>query len=273
MIQSMKKQSKQTNPSAPSEKTQPGRQENVAPSPGEQKHPDHPAPPSAWQLQIEEWHEEHYKVTVRKVFSRAGDEAEDLVHEAIARTEVYWDRFDPSYMPFHQWLHGILHHCVQDHFRRIKTKEKYSDPSSFEGAQEFSLDPELPGSDRGNCFQSVLRRVPPKHLELLMAFYGHCQSLKEVARQYRASVGAIKMRFFRAVRALTTALCKAGYRCLDDVEKFGPTRLPLRLIANSSASSKPKLRRCATPKRRSKLLPGSALVRKNRKPKQTIKQK
>jgi len=130
--------------------------------------------------------------------SGSRDHGEDLVQDVFFRILKYRRSFDPD-QPFRPWMYRIARSAHADlaSKRRLETAL---------GEREFSVtsrvDEGLRQQQEISLLQRALARLPAEKREILVL--SRFQNLKhdEIASMLGCEVGAVKVRVYRAVRAL-----------------------------------------------------------------------
>jgi RNA polymerase sigma-70 factor (ECF subfamily) len=134
--------------------------------------------------------------------------AEDVTIEAFWRMHQAHARFD-SERGFEPWARRIATHAALDWLRRKK-------PESGMAPQMWDTIPAPPGSDpainaevRGKTAQAFARLPTKLRVAALLAVVEE-RSHKEVADALGISIGAVKLRVYRALRLLRKDLSQQG---------------------------------------------------------------
>jgi RNA polymerase sigma-70 factor (ECF subfamily) len=128
--------------------------------------------------------------------------AEDLVQEVFVRMLEYRHTFRNE-AEFTPWMFALARNAAVDRYRARPALEVQADPEAPEPAAP-SADPidELEREERTELLQAALRRLPHEKRELLLlARFGEMK-YAALAELLGISVGALKLRVHRALRAL-----------------------------------------------------------------------
>ena len=158
----------------------------------------------AFETLVRQFQSDIYAWTVRIV--RDPGIAEDLTVETLWRTYRARHQFRPD-GNFGAWARRIATNLALDHLRRKRPEQTLmSDPA------------EVPPPDRvlqqetGDKLQQAFRRLPPKLRVAATLALIEEQPYDEIADALGISVGAVKLRVFRAVRILRKRLSVLGVR-------------------------------------------------------------
>lgn len=128
-------------------------------------------------------------------------EAEDVVQEAFIKIYRYAKRFKMGEdRKFSSWAYKIVLNTSITHYHKLKKREwllpEDMDPTMDEARVQFKetmLDRETK-----EVVRSVLEVMPEDLRALLQAYYLEDKSYKTIAAQENLSIGALKMKLFRA---------------------------------------------------------------------------
>ena len=134
--------------------------------------------------------------------------AEDVTIEAFWRMHQAHARFDPE-RGFEPWARRIATHAALDWLRRQKP-ETGMDPERWNTvAASAESDPALTAEIRKRTAQAFARLPAKLRIAALLAVVEE-QPHKDVADALGISVGAVKLRVFRALRLLRRDLSQQG---------------------------------------------------------------
>ncbi|HTZ33690.1 MAG TPA: RNA polymerase sigma factor [Methylomirabilota bacterium] len=160
----------------------------------------------AFEALFRQYQGEVYRWAAQIVRNRAA--AEDLTIETFWRAYRAHARFDSRKGQFAAWLRRIATNAALDFLRRTR--------------REVPLPEDLPETGRSGCsveqrelqrtLQASLQQVPPKLRVVVVLGLVEEEPYEEIAAALGISVGAVKVRMFRGVRALRKELEKAGVR-------------------------------------------------------------
>lgn len=134
--------------------------------------------------------------------------AEDVVIEAFWRMHQAHARFDPE-RGFEPWARRIATHAAFDWLRRQKPESGMA-PELWDAVPaDQESDPALTAEIRKRTAQAFARLPANLRIAALLAVIEE-QPHKEVAEALGISVGAVKLRVFRALRLLRKDLMQQG---------------------------------------------------------------
>lgn len=141
-----------------------------------------------------------------------GDEAEDLVHDALARALAHWNQYTPG-TQMKSWLFTILRRTFLNRLRRGKyevTSSEYPESEELLPIEPRGGDPARlpPGLLRKDLNAALASLSEAQRLLVLLADLEEL-SLEEIAKVMEVPVGTVKSRLWRARQALRKKL--AGY--------------------------------------------------------------
>jgi RNA polymerase sigma-70 factor, ECF subfamily len=128
------------------------------------------------------------------------EDAEDAVQEAFARASTRWPRLRAYDAP-EAWVRRVALNLATSglrHARRQLAALARLGTASSEPTQ---------ATDR-LAIQAGLRRLPLRHRQVLVLYYGADLPIEEVARQLRVPTGTVKSRLARARAALGAYLAE-----------------------------------------------------------------
>jgi RNA polymerase sigma-70 factor (ECF subfamily) len=134
--------------------------------------------------------------------------AEDVTIEAFWRMHQAHARFDPE-RGFEPWARRIATHAALDWLRRQKPESSLT-PALWDTVPASpETDPALTAEIRNKTVQAFARLPAKLRIAALLAVVEE-RPHKEVADALGISVGAVKLRVFRALRLLRRDLTKQG---------------------------------------------------------------
>ena len=134
--------------------------------------------------------------------------AEDVVIEAFWRMHQAHARFDPE-RGFEPWARRIATHAAFDWLRRQKPESGMAPELWNAVPSDPESDPALTAEIRKRTAQAFARLPANLRIAALLAVIEE-QPHKEVAEALGISVGAVKLRVFRALRLLRKDLMQQG---------------------------------------------------------------
>jgi RNA polymerase sigma-70 factor (ECF subfamily) len=132
--------------------------------------------------------------------------AEDLTVETFWRIHRAHARFEPSH-GFEGWARRIATHAALDWMRTARREDEL--PAEIPDAA--AADPAVSAEIRAKTAQAFGRLPPKLRIAATLAVVEE-QSHKDVAEALGISVGAVKLRVFRALRLLRRDLEQQGIR-------------------------------------------------------------
>jgi RNA polymerase sigma-70 factor, ECF subfamily len=149
---------------------------------------------------FDEFYAAAYRRVVGQVFALLGDlaEAEDVTQDAFAKASLHWGRIAAYDQP-EAWVRRVAFNqacnSTRGARRRLQALIRHGPPQAVPAVSADRLD-----------LHHALRRLPPRHREVLVLHYVAELSLDEVARQLRLPLGTVKSRLHRARAALAGQL-------------------------------------------------------------------
>jgi RNA polymerase sigma factor (sigma-70 family) len=134
--------------------------------------------------------------------------AEDVTIEAFWRMHQAHARFDPE-RGFEPWARRISTHAALDWLRRRRPESSMAPELWDTVPAPLAGDPAVSGEVRAKTAQAFARLPPKLRVAALLAVVEE-QPYKEVADALGISVGAVKLRVFRALRLLRKDLSEQG---------------------------------------------------------------
>jgi RNA polymerase sigma-70 factor (ECF subfamily) len=137
-----------------------------------------------------------YRRVVGQVFALLGDlhEAEDVTQDAFAEASFHWSRIAAYDQP-EAWVRRVACNQADNRTRRTRrwlaAMARHGPPADVPAASADRLD-----------LHRALRRLSPRHREVLVLHYVAELSVEEVAGQLRLPLGTVKSRLNRARQAL-----------------------------------------------------------------------
>jgi RNA polymerase sigma-70 factor, ECF subfamily len=141
-----------------------------------------------------------YRRVLVQVFALLGDlqEAEDATQDAFAKASFHWRRIAAYDQP-EAWVRRVAFNQARNSTRRARrwlvALARHGPPAPVPAATPDRVD-----------LQRALRRIAPRHREVLVLHYVADLSVEEVARQLRLPLGTVKSRLSRARSALAEQL-------------------------------------------------------------------
>ena len=160
----------------------------------------------------------HAHAARRKIYGivRHSEDAEDALQETLLRAYANLGRFRQS-SKFSTWITAIGINTALTVIRQRKARREADiEPYGPEGPTWEILDQR---PDPEHCIakgqiilllRTELKSLPPKIQKMLITYYGHDHSLKEVADALGISVAAAKSRLSRGRRTLRSSFARKG---------------------------------------------------------------
>lgn len=137
--------------------------------------------------------------------------AEDIVQETFTKMYLHANKFKKQEgIEFKSWAWRILVNTSLTHYRKLK--KTFGDVSYLdeilakdpEGEEDVGLPMEnaLDKDDRLDLIKEAIEMLPEESAELVKAHYIEDRPYEEIARKYGISIGALKMKLFRARKVL-----------------------------------------------------------------------
>lgn len=141
----------------------------------------------------------HFERVFAFVASRVRERAavEDLVSEVFHSALANLKRYEWRGAPFSAWLIRIAANSVSDFFKRsareIQDPENYDRPSG---------DADLEAAERRARLFRLVERLPADHRRVIVERFVEQKSIRDIARGWGRTEGAIKQLQFRALESL-----------------------------------------------------------------------
>mgnify|MGYP001558278247 CR=1 FL=1 len=136
-------------------------------------------------------------------------EAEDIVQETFAKIYLNARKFKkrPG-IEFKSWAWRILVNTSLTHYRKLKKTfgdVGYLDEllANDEDAEAiFAMEDNMDRDERIENVREIIEQMPTEAAELLRAHYVDDRPYVEIAKKHKITVGALKMKLFRARKVL-----------------------------------------------------------------------
>lgn len=166
--------------------------------------------PSLFGLLVDRYQASFLRVARRVV--RNPEEAEDVVQEAFVKIYRFSKHFDPKKARFKSWAYKIVMNVAITHYNKRKTDamllpEEY-DPTVAESQRNYSNFTHHRGLE--SVIASAIEEIPEDLKDLLRAYYIEDKSYKTIAADEGLSIGALKMKLFRARKSIKKVLEEQG---------------------------------------------------------------
>ncbi|MDP3934762.1 MAG: RNA polymerase sigma factor [Candidatus Giovannonibacteria bacterium] len=147
---------------------------------------------------------------------RSKEEAEDIVQETFTKIYLNAGKFkkQPG-VEFKSWAWRILVNTSLTHYRKLKKSfgdvgyldEILADDEKAESL--FSMEDNLDRNENIGEVRDAIEKMPSEAAELLRAHYVEDRPYAEIARKHGISIGALKMKLFRARKVLKDIMKQA----------------------------------------------------------------
>jgi RNA polymerase sigma-70 factor (ECF subfamily) len=134
--------------------------------------------------------------------------AEDLTVETFWRIHRAHDRFE-SARPFEPWARRIATRAALDWLRARRPESELTDQDVADLPSKSAADPGIAAEIRLKTAQAFSRLPPNLRIAAVLSLIEE-QPHREVAAALGISVGAVKLRVFRAIRLLRKDLLEQG---------------------------------------------------------------
>ena len=166
--------------------------------------------PSLFGVLIDRYQPSFLRVAKRVV--RSPEEAEDVVQEAFVKIYRFAKHFDKRQARFKSWAYKIVMNVAITHYNRRKNDamlipEEY-DPTVAESQRVHASYIKDRGTE--SVIASALEETPEELRSLLKAYYLDDKSYKSIAKEADLSMGALKMKLFRARKSIKKVLEQQG---------------------------------------------------------------
>lgn len=147
-------------------------------------------------------------VRVAQRIVRNPEEAEDVVQNAFVKIYRFANHFKKDQAKFKSWAYKIVVNMAITHYNKRKNDamlipEDY-DPTTAESQRNHRADEHSRGLE--SVIASALEEIPEDLQSLLKAYYLDDKSYKTIAAGEGLSIGALKMKLFRARKSLKGVL-------------------------------------------------------------------
>lgn len=139
--------------------------------------------------------------------------AEDVVHDAFLRVYRYAGSFDPD-RPVAPWLYWVAVHRACDWQSGRKHWPQALEPLDYQLASPASQSPESLAEKRdvSRHVRDALHSLGPSQREVMILYYLHSLSLREIAHILDCPVGTVKSRLYYGRERLSHVLAQSARR-------------------------------------------------------------
>lgn len=159
----------------------------------------------AFRMIIEHYQEKIFRLGLR-LFGQT-DEAADFAQDTFLRIFEQRGRYDPK-RPFENWFFRVAINLGRDQLRRRREIPTGNEP--LELAIEPQAEPEMLKRERNLRVQQALQKVKPKYREGLALRFELDLNLQEMAQIQGISLGTVKSRMSRGLKAFHKAYQALG---------------------------------------------------------------
>jgi RNA polymerase sigma-70 factor (ECF subfamily) len=149
---------------------------------------------------------QNYLYTICISVLRNKEEAEEATQDSFLK--VF--KALPTYTPngkLTTWMYTVAYRTSLDYLKKRKHTEEISPESG--GTYEFGA--ELLNKERDHELSLLINKLPPEEAGLIRLFYLEEQSIKEIAKELDYSESNVKVKLYRARKALYAEAKKVDY--------------------------------------------------------------
>lgn len=143
------------------------------------------------------------------------DEIEEFLQETFVQAYQHMARYQPE-APLYPWLKAIAMNSLKMEFRRLQTARRRGDDYlRFVQLSRVDEEPaERIADPQAEALKQCLERLSQPESSLLKSKYAEGLSIRELAAQFKATEGALKVRLLRLREVLKDCIVKrmAGER-------------------------------------------------------------
>jgi len=166
--------------------------------------------PGLFEILVDRYQPSFLRVAQRVVRSR--EAAEDVVQEAFIKIYRFAKHFDKNKAKFKSWAYKIVMNVAITHYNKKKhdamlIPEEY-DPTVVESQRAHAGFVHERGIE--SVIASAIEEIPEDLRSLLQAYYLEDKSYKNIASEANLSIGALKMKLFRARKSIKKVLEQRG---------------------------------------------------------------
>lgn len=163
--------------------------------------------PSLFGLLVDRYQHTFFRVAYRVV--RQKQEAEDVAQEAFTKMYLYANRFflRPDGV-FRAWGYTIVTRTALNHLR---SRARHNNLEYFDGAEYEAIpafDSVINNFGTRTIVTAALKEIPDQFREVIEKYYLEDKSYKTIASEMRVSESTLKIRLYRARRALKNVIGK-----------------------------------------------------------------
>ena len=128
-------------------------------------------------------------------------ESEDLVQDVFFRLLKYRDTYQPR-TSFGAWMYQVARNTHIDHYRKRRPEFAWPEDGPEPASQEAGADEKLRKRQEVRLIRQALDELPVEKREVLVLSRYQNLKYEEIGSILGCETGAVKLRVFRAVRAL-----------------------------------------------------------------------
>lgn len=150
-------------------------------------------------VRFEDMYRAEYPGLVAVATALAGQDGPDLVHDAMVRALLHWNKVRHYEQPG-GWCHRVVVNLCRNRWRRRSTERRWLSTQRRQEAVVAGPSPET------LVFWAAVRRLPERPRLVVTLYYAGDHSVAEVARILDVPEGTVKSDLSRAREALTREL-------------------------------------------------------------------
>jgi len=127
--------------------------------------------------------------------------SEDLVQDVFFRMLKYKDSYQEK-ASFTAWMYQVARSAQIDSFRKRKNEAQWNDEQPEPASQDVRADERLTKRQELAILQKAMAALPPEKREVLVMSRYQNLKYQEIGKILGCEENAVKLRVFRAVRAL-----------------------------------------------------------------------
>lgn len=145
---------------------------------------------------------------------RSQENSEDLAQETFWRILKYRKSYDTR-RPFRAWMYQIARNLMYDEAKRSIRRNQFIDDSKQEEAEysaksDSNVEAEVEKGEQKQLLREALAKMPEEKRELIVLCRFEEMPYSEIADVFGCSVGALKVRLFRALKELKEIYLRIG---------------------------------------------------------------
>lgn len=148
---------------------------------------------------FEEMYRREYPGLVGVARALSGDDAHDLVHDAMVRALVHWKQVSTYRRPG-GWCHRVVVNLCRNRARRRRTEARYLARQRRDEASTSSI------SGDALSFWAAVRELPERPRQVVALYYAGERTVAEIARILDVPDGTVKSDLSRARAAIQRAM-------------------------------------------------------------------